>query len=96
MKYYFTLISGDYRSDKNQLETAAKKATREASHRLVAESDLKGFKNEFMCKIKELNGKYPRCRPLEPHNFTYHIDSKGCISIDGVCDLDFYEAKNEI
>lgn len=97
MKYYFTLISNDYRVDKNKLETAAKEATREASHRLVSEKELPDFKKEFFQKINDLNTKYPRCKPLNPYHFKYHFDNeKSAICVDDVCDLLFYEAKNEL
>lgn len=97
MKYYFTLISNDYRADKNRLETAAKEATREASHRLVPETELNVFRKEFRQKIDELNKKHPRCRPLEYYKFDYHINrGKSAIVINGVCELLFYQAKNEL
>lgn len=97
MKYYFTLISNDYRIDKNKLETAAKDATREASYRLISQEELPNFKKEFIRKIKDLNTKHPRCKPLEPYNFQYHIDNeKSAICVGEICDLLFYEAKNEL
>lgn len=97
MKYYFTLISNDYRADKNKLETAAKEATREASHRLVSEKELPDFKKEFIQKIKDLNTKFPRCKPLDVYldKFRYFKNSES-IWITDVCRLDFYEAKNEL
>jgi len=97
MKYYFTLISNDYRVDKNKLEAAAKKATRKASYRIISEKEILPFKKEFRDKIKKLNEKFPRCKPLEISSDRYHIsNTKSYIWIEGVCCLDFYLAKNEI
>lgn len=98
MKYYFTLIIQDYRAEKNKLETAAKEATREASQRIISENELKDFKKDFIQKIKDLNEKHPRCKPLNFWEEKYQHFNKNDMSIliDGVCSLTFYPAKNEL
>lgn len=97
MKYYFTLISNDHRLEKNKLEEAAKEATREASQRLISESELMLFKHSFLNKIKDLNTKFPRCRPLHAYEFNYYYNESGSAIIVGdVCNLDFYVVKDEI
>lgn len=95
MKYYFTLIGDDYRTDKNKLEAAAKEAFRDASHCIISENEIEFFKKELIERIHELNAKFSRCKPLNPYVFKYHIDAKTAIFIDGICSLSFYEAKNE-
>lgn len=97
MKYYFTLISNDYRAEKNKLETAAKEVTREASQRLVSETELKAFKKDFIQKIKDLNEKYPRCRPIDVYEDKYvNYKNNFGIWVGEVCYLSIYPAKNEL
>jgi len=94
MKQYFTLISNDYKVDKNKLETAAKKATNEASHRIIPGSELKAFKQTFRDRIKELNKAFPRCKPLEVSTMNAHVSkADSIIWVENVCDLEFYLVK---
>jgi hypothetical protein len=65
MKQYFSRITDDYWTPKNQLEKAAKELARKMDRRLINEMELTDFRLEFEMQIKLLNQKFNRCKPLE-------------------------------
>ena len=96
MKTYFSKISADHWTAKNNLEKEAHKLGREMERRIIPEQELKAFKKELSEKIDNLNKQFTRCKPL---SFSIHgsYDNSGDYTAycDGVFNMGIYLAKTE-
>lgn len=65
MKRYFTRITADHWVAKNKLAEEAKQLALRMERLLLHEDTLQLYKDTFIQAVKDLNAKYPRCKPLD-------------------------------
>lgn len=66
MKRYFTRITADHWVAKNKLAEEAKQLALKMERLIIHEDTLQSYRDAFIQSVKELNDKYPRCKPLKP------------------------------
>jgi hypothetical protein len=90
-KMYFTMISEDYRKDRNKLETEVKKLIRHISNRLVYEELLPVFIQAIKDEISRLCDQHRTSKRLSCYEWTHlSNDDTKRISVDGVFQLTFH------
>ena len=97
MKTYFSRITADHWTAKNNLQKAAHKLAHEMDRRLIQEHELTYFKNEFKECAKRLNQQFSRCKPLRFSIEASH--SKGgdyVVYCDGVFHMGIFLAKDPL
>ena len=63
MKHYMTYM-GHTTQFKNNLERAVADLLTAENRKLVTEQRFPNYQSELLKKIKELNSKFPRCKPV--------------------------------
>jgi len=71
---YFSRITADHWIAKNNLEKAGREIAGTMDRRLIPDSHVEAFKNEFRTKIDFINHKFHRCNPLELIIRESHMD----------------------
>jgi len=93
-KFYFTKVTQDYWTSKNNLQRDAKKLMRSFERRIIKESEKKEFIKDIDYAFNFLNSRYSRCKPLLLNHRTPEKDT--VISISGVTELKLYKGVNEV
>lgn len=95
MKTFFSKITQDHWTAKNNLEKAAHKVAKEMERWIVTNDEVPRFKKDFQEKINALNMEHKRCKPLR-FSIEGHQDRNGDIAIwcDGVFNMSLLLAKN--
>ena len=93
-KVYFSRITRDHWTAKNNLEKAAKKLAREMDRILISENRVPAFKKEFQEKVNALNKEFSRCKPLRfSINSSFERNGDIVIYCDGVFYMSLFLAK---
>jgi hypothetical protein len=90
-KSYFTKVTTDYWTAKNQLQKDAKKLMRSFERQIIKGSEKEEFQKSMIVAFQDLNKKHSRCKPLHLDFWTPEKDPKAHIS--GVTELVFYQVK---
>ena len=95
MKIYFTKITADHWTAKNNLYKDAHKLAHDMDRRIMPEADLPSFKKEFQDCVDFLNLKYKRCKPLRfSINESPMNDGDIYVYCDGVFQMGIFLAKS--
>jgi hypothetical protein len=87
-KLYFTKVTQDYWTAKNQLQKEAKKLMRSFERKIIKASEKAAFMKSMNEAFNDLNQKYSRCKPLHLDIWTPSRDPH--VHISGVTELVFY------
>jgi len=97
MKRYCSRITANHWVAKNNLAKEAKQLALRMEKLLLHEDTLRLYKDTFIQAVKDLNAKYPRCKPLELH--IWQPDSRRkywAYSISSVFDIEVFELQGEM
>lgn len=93
MVVYFSVITQNHWTPKNQAHRQAKDAAKYFERRIIKQNRLPGFKKEFREVIDQINENNPRCKPLELEFWQPHHDKDIRFYISGVFEMRLYLAK---
>lgn len=88
-KLYFTKVTQDYWTPKNQLQKEAKQLMRSFERRIIKASEKETFKKSMIEAFNKLNEKYLRCKPLRLDFWRPEKDTH--VHVSGVTELVFYD-----
>ena len=91
-KLYYSKITQDYWTDKNNLHKEIREAARSMERRLVNEDELTAFKNELHDKIAVCHANNPRCKEMKLDTYSYPKEDLH-FSVSGVFDMMLYLVK---
>lgn len=95
MKKYFSKITADHWTPKNQAHKDAKAVASDMERRILAHDNIEAFKQEFIKRIDEVNSKNKRCNDLHFSIWNSPINKEDIIfSISGVFTLYVFYSKN--
>lgn len=95
MKKYFSKITSDYWTPKNQAHKDAKAVASDMERRILDHSQINNFKKEFGERIDEVNKKNKRCKDLHFSIWNSPINKGDIIfSISGLFTLYIFYSKN--
>ena len=91
---YFSHITADHWTAKNNLQKAAHKIAVEMDRRIVLDDEVALFKADFKTKIDALNIEFKRCKPqVLSIGADYMKRGDISFSIDGVFQMSLFKAK---
>lgn len=86
---YFTKVTQDYWSAKNELQKEAKKLMRSFERKIINANEKGAYVKSMIDAFDGLNRKHSRCKPLRLDFWTPDKDPK--VHISGVTELVFYK-----
>lgn len=91
---YFTMLSGNHFTAKNNLHRAWKEYCKRYDRRLIEGNEML---DNFIDRVKHdayaISHKHPKCAPLKLNHFRYtHFEHLGeTIGVEGVCSIAVYQ-----
>jgi hypothetical protein len=95
-KTYFSRITADHWSPKNNLHKAVNHLAVEMDRRLISEDKILDYRVEFLDKLAKLNNEHNRCKPLHI-SFENHDYANGdyWIYCDGVFNMSLFLVRDK-
>jgi hypothetical protein len=94
MNIYFSRITADHWTAKNELHRKVNTLAHELDKRLIRGSELETFKADFFERVDVLNRLYPRCKPIQIQIHKDFRDSEDYfVHCSGVFQMGIYLAK---
>jgi hypothetical protein len=95
-KIYFSRITADHWSARNNLDKAAHNLAREMDRRLLSENEIMDFRVELLDKMEKLNQEFHRCKPLRVSMHESHsCNGDYSIYCDGVFHMGLFLVKDK-
>lgn len=97
MKKMYFAETGAMTNPRNLAEKAVQEYAREVDATLVYGDEARNsFIENFKEKVKEINTKYPRCRPMSAYTWNHGFSEISVsLCVDGVTQIEFNEVKHE-